>query len=144
MPVHTDGERRSTPDGATALCRLWRTVGPGALTSDLVEPLLVAATAALASTEPGRAAPSWDDGPAAIREARASLERWGPTHPRIDVAATVALAVALRGDVSAATFLADALDRLAAGDGGPYHARFAREWRARADVETSVAATGES
>lgn len=145
MPVQIDGERRwalPAAGGATSLCRLWRTVGPGALAPDLAKPLLAAATDALASTGSGRAASSLDDGPTAIREARAALERWGPTHPGIDVAATAVLALALRGDGTAATFLADALDRLAAGAGGPHHARFARAWRVRSGSPAPAAAAG--
>ncbi|GBU15884.1 MULTISPECIES: hypothetical protein [Methylobacterium] len=145
MPVHIEGGRRwalPAADGASSLRRLWRTVGPGALTPDLAKPLMAAVTDALAANGPGSAILTWDDGPAVIGEARATLERWGPTHPGIDVAATAALALALRGDEIAATFLADALDRLAVGAGGPHHARFARAWRARSGNTANAASAG--
>ncbi|MBA9070217.1 hypothetical protein FHR71_003981 [Methylobacterium sp. RAS18] len=145
MPVQIDGGPRwalPAAGGATSLCRLWRTVGPGAIAPDLTKALLAAATIDLASDGSERVAPSWDNGPAVIREARAVLERWGPTYPGIDVVATPALALALRGDGTAARFLADALERLAAGAGGPHHARFARAWRARSGNPADVAAAG--
>lgn len=145
MPVQIDGEPRwalPAAGGATSLCRLWRTVGPGALAPDMAKALLAAATTDPASNGSERVAPSWDDGPAVIREARAALERWGPTYPGIDGVATLALALALRGDGTAARFLADALERLAAGAGGPHHARFARLWRARSGNPADAAEVG--
>lgn len=101
MPVHPQGERRwalPAAGGSTSLTRLWRTVGPGALAPDLAKPLLAAATAALQGSGPSVAASEWEDAPAALRDARAVLGRCGPAHPDVDVVATAALALALRGE----------------------------------------------
>lgn len=146
MPVHPQGERRwalPAAGGSTSLTRLWRTVGPGALAPDLAKPLLAAATAALQGSGPSVAASEWEDAPAALRDARAVLGRCGPAHPDVDVVATAALALALRGEKAAATFLADALDRLAAdGTGGPHHARFAYAWRSRVELKPAGVSAG--
>ncbi len=128
-----DGKRRWTSPGGkgkAGLRRLWRTVGPGALTPDLAKALQ--ATVEAAFRDAGRVDRTPVDAPRAVREAQAAIARCGLPHPDSDVAITAALSFALRGDEGAALFLADALDGLAStAEGGTYHARFARAWRTR-------------
>ncbi|MGU3421810.1 metallophosphoesterase [Methylobacterium sp. D54C] len=126
MPVHKDGGQ-AAPVAATPLFRLWRTVGPDSLSSELAAPL--SAAARLVRDEVG---PTGEDGPATVGEARDALERHGLPHGAVDVAVTAVLARALLGDGTAAGFLSEALDLMAAAEGGgPHHARFARAWRDR-------------
>lgn len=119
--------------GDASLCRLWRTVGPGALSRHLAKPVLAAAANAAPPAGDVCAAVLGGDAPSIVRAARLTLERHGPGDPAMDVPAAAALAAALAGDRAAAAFLAEALAGLAAvRPGEPHLARFSRAWAIRA------------